>query len=561
MTEIPEDKSSNLAPEQSPRLAEQQTYLMKQQAGVVLQMAGLILQMADLLAQQIESLSPTIYLWARRVAAFTKRHANIITTIVLTLVVMIILLNFYDVFTLGLQPAYSDELSYYKNLQSFSENRSAGVPIAYDLSYSNIGAYSSHGPFYTVFYGIVPILFGPIHPQWMLIQNTILCLAAMGLGWSSVKLTLAGKNMVAIVMATNLVFVTYIHLFMVEAAHIFAVALLGAIILKTDTRERRGLLITSVVIAAFVLSLTRISWIALYALAPVQCRSRRAFALTVLASAVALAINFWVYGNFFASYEDGFLHQLFVTLDKDGIFVALKVLVLRFAANLELYRTYWDIQYSNAFGTVYITYKALYILVFLVSGYLAWHHKDRVLMGMILVNILTLMALMFLYDAYSWREHRSLNTIYILNIILMVRHLKFPLLAYITIIQLLCLYTVFQYKNDSYREYGTEFRQHYAESTQLISDLTHIKKLPVIEDDDLVTIGAGIDIVPQRKSVFLLEMPVQNNDGARIRYSMAVNRPLQAEGHDYVLEIGPCTLGSLYRALPSFNICTTGTPK
>lgn len=303
------------------------------------------------------------------------------------------------------------------------------------------------------------------------------------------------------------------------------------------------------------MSLFRASWIALYALAPLQARSWRGAAAVAAACVVPICANLWIYVNFFASYEGGFLDLLLKALARTDLIGSLGMLQQQIQRNLLLYWSHVPAEAPAPYKNTYLYYKALYIISFALCAALAWRAKSRLLAGVFLVDVLVLASLFSLYDAFSWREHRSLAALSLLNLLVAIRHLHWSIVASMVAAQLYFLPAVLDYRKKFETTYRHQFRETHDKSTDLLRDLAKLQNLEAPQGRGRITIGVGPDVTPQDLSVFLLRMPVVSGPGSQIRYSLAVRRPLRLEGHDYFLVRGDCPPDVPQQKLRSFVIC------
>ncbi len=353
--------------------------------------------------------------------------------VILLVVVLLIAVVAYARFLLAISdgqymPAWSDEIGYYVNAKSYAETGSLHGAFLLEENVSRIGEHGAHGFAYSLFHGLIAKVFG-VHGLTMILTNIAFLVLGLVLVFVQ-KFTLTRKFV--IVSSILLYFMVPIWLFayMQETIHMFLGVLVGVLLYRIyrceDGRCRKAHIAVYLICVA-VAMLFRPSWsIATAGLIPLaESRGRRI--VYIIGSLVGVFLSFVYASLFLAAYPYGFMVKAAAVLQEGQVFRFIWLLLRNFGANIAKF--FFDAPFWPAPGVseaavdgsrITISYFLSKYLLVGLSAFCLWvgfRKKDRFALAAGLVASVTILMVLVFYDAFDWREHRSLAAMFMLLLI------------------------------------------------------------------------------------------------------------------------------------------------
>ncbi len=335
----------------------------------------------------------------------------------------------YSAISIGFLPYLSDEYSYFLNTKSFVETNSLGAAVTLNERFSKIGDFSFHGPMYSLFYGLIYKIFNVDSILFINILLTFFLISFIFL----TKIKLHNKLLFLSIYLSFFVVILYNFSYMTEIFHLFFVVIVSYLLYKIYVLERNNENLGNIyryififVLFIFLLSTFRQSWIFfLLALTPLWFNRKSILFLILLLFLGALFVCIDIL-FFHASYPFGFLSDLINNFSFEKIYT-------NFLNNVDRY--FVSVTYSNLKFIFY--FKYLFIFILLVCFYYGFYKKNKFLLSIAIVSFVNLIILFLFYDAYSWREVRTLSYIFILMVFGLILEKKYLFVYIVLIFQIL----------------------------------------------------------------------------------------------------------------------------
>ena len=418
----------------------------------------------------------------------------------------------YQSITLNYLPIYSDEYGYYLGAKAFQLCNRPDAAFTLNEYYSVIGNSSFYGFIYYVFYGAFFKLFSlfGITPSIMLVNIFLLVCFLLLMAFS--RISLEKKLLIGIVFLSNFIFILYLSSSMTEIFHfIFGVIVGYLIYLLYKTRDNKyfyGLLALILLLSFF-----RPAWIfVLFGLFPLA-NSFRSLLKYVLVLLFGLLCVMLIEKYLYASNPFSFMYIFMSYLSDHSLVDSISFLYEHFASNVDNY--FISVQYGQHRFVFY--YKYLFVALLLYSVYSSYKTKERSIMAGTMVAIVFFLSVLFIYDAFGWREVRVLATPFILLVTILILEGKYIPILLIILFQLLNMNVVLEHKfeDDSSRyamhsriEKNQELLHHFLDFEKYIA--------PIKKNSILILMDRSL--IPFNDSPILYQLPLVSNSKC-IRYS------------------------------------------
>jgi len=449
-------------------------------------------------------------------------------------------------------PSVTDEFGYYAGARVFAETgRLHGVLLCGE-SVARVGEFGGHGGAYAVLHGLVGRVFGN-HPMNIIITNAVLLLLALALvGLLLGDVPLDSRLTVIVTVLLYLLVPVTLFSYMQEILHVFIAAALGTLLYRASReslpRARTRWLVgyAGVVVVA---TLFRPSWaIAMLGLIPLAAGWRQLMAFTGLSVAAMLAA-FGYSALFLAPFPYGFLPHAMGVLGSGKLLSFFGLVAGNFGTNVGRYFASpapFNVPpgadnaavFSAQINLAYAAAKYLLFTLTVTCIVVGFMRRDRLALGVGLVALVTFGLLFTAYDAFDWREQRTLGPLIVLLAIAMIPHRR---VATVVAVILLALFPqVVSFTQNvviaRHRAVATKYRDSpgYVEQCRGIGNMLHDRKLTTV----LVTRRLWPD-----GDISFLSFPTTNAEGFPLRYTynmvgedLALHKPGFV---DYVLTVEP----------------------
>lgn len=329
-------------------------------------------------------------------------------------------------------PYWSDEFFYWQNAYSFYVSGQLDAVFTLDGNGSRLLGADAHGPTYTVLHGLIANLFGWNTTNFQLLNFALMVFLLFVL-FQSKELNSFQKFSYAALVYTYPFFKLYAFGFLQEVIHGFIAFLIAYFLLKMNRNPNQKKWTFALIGMILIGGIFRPLWFLWgLALAPFCWKHKSWFLLLV-------NICIWpVLAGLFSFYfmeslpnKFGLIIQ-YVLYDKNYN-AAFQILVNNCVDNLRVF--FFD------FGS--LRYALMRPLFFLLLCYFTWKQAkspSTLFLSLVIIGWINFLLLIFLYDAYYWRDIRTMSPLfYFLGFFFIIYASK----ALITIFQIFTLISMF----------------------------------------------------------------------------------------------------------------------
>ncbi|MBN2537059.1 hypothetical protein JXB37_02140 [candidate division WOR-3 bacterium] len=424
-------------------------------------------------------------------------------------------------------PVSSDEVGYYSRARAFCEHGTLTSPFVLEESVSRVGQFSSHGISYNLLHGLVARAVG-FHPLNAIVTNLIFLLLALAL-IAVQRLPLSRRLFLVAVVLLYFTLPVYLFTWMQETMQVFFAVVAGVLLLavyrETDPRRRRRnvvLFVVAMVVAAWF----RLSWMMfLFCLVPLARSWSRA--LLYAAGALAGVVAGMVYTSLFhASYPYGFLASLRPVLQQGDVLRAAGLLAGNFWSNLVTY-FFRAAPFSTPPGVsavtvansqVAVAYLGTKYLLAVLVGACCWfgvRRGDRFALAAGVIGLITFLSLFLLYDAYEWRDQRSLAPVFFLAAFALAHRARFR--AATTAVLLMLFAPLVSYAATGVIPARRVLARKYRASRETVTALDRLRYQITERRTTTVLLSR---FFARWNDIYLLSLPFANSSGYPIRYTI-----------------------------------------
>ncbi|MDH3349001.1 MAG: hypothetical protein OEM02_13000 [Desulfobulbaceae bacterium] len=424
----------------------------------------------------------------------------------------------------GLIPVWSDEFFYYTNARNFTENTTLRAAFTYTGKGSVLFQADGHGFAYSLLHGSIGKLIGS-HPLNIPLTNIAFVLMSLLLIAKQKALQSSQKAAIAVVLLAYLTVPVFSFTFMQESLHLLVSVGCTLLLLRIyEKRMTRDILFFLFLIwcAAFFRNLWLFWSIGLIPLA----RSRKDLFLYLLLFIVCATVSFLNAKLLWDSFPSYF--SSVTKLIKDGMILeAGRSLYGHFILNIQSY-------FVGGFSKPYPYYltKLIIFSSVVTMGVLYLMRKEKIYFAAALIGFVNFSLLLITFDAWDWREIRSMSPLFFMSAIIVVykKHLSITI-AYLVFVISTSVYSFDIAKNFiAMRKQQAIVFRNTAPSRILFQQQLHT--LLDTKSHPLVLLGYK----PQDYTLDLLFLPIQTPSGKPVRYAINYfDEQLKVTEYDYVL--------------------------
>jgi hypothetical protein len=420
--------------------------------------------------------------------------------------------------TFAYHPVWSDEFFYYINAYSFVENNTLKAALTYSGEGSVLFGADAHGFGYPLLHGSIAKIFG-WHNLNFVITNVVFLASSIFMIWCIKSITFIQKLWISVYILLFPFFSLYAFTYMQEILHILIAIILSVCIYLIYNKEKNIVYIGLFVLTIFIAGVFRGLWlfwlIGLIPLAKDKKQMILYFLLLgfgIITSLVFTKLLTEPVPNYFSSLMD---------LLKNGEIKKMSLSVFNnFFKNVQSY--FFSIQN----GIVYFFMKIATIGAVLFFTFIAFRTKSKLNISLALIGLSNFFLLFLLYDAYDWREIRTMSPLFYFYILFIVLETK----GFVKYIQIGCLVLIFAFNIKTSKQWIAE---------RNVIDLVTTKKERMVYNDISKKIVAPsvvlVDYQPNDYTWDLLNLPVKNSNNQPIRYIVQYY-DVNKTKYDYILK-------------------------
>jgi len=412
----------------------------------------------------------------------------------------------------GYLPSWSDEVQYLLEARSFAENSDLGGVFLLAGEVSRIGGFGSHGFAYGLLHGGIAKLIG-FHPLGMILANAAFLIAGGLLLSRSPHLDRRQKMSTALLLLTFFMVPLYLVTFMQESLQLFFGIAASLLLIRVATREstHATLAFLGLLLLASLFRPLWMTWSAgLIPLARDRKQALRASGLFLAAMLTSLLLQ----RLFSALYPYGFLAELSRTLEVGDWRGVSAAFLAHLGTNLGAF-------FTNRAGqpAFYVAGKFTLLGLALAMAFLGSVKRDRLARAASLICLTNFLLLFFLYDAYDWKELRTLAPLYCLcTLVLTLRGSRVLTLALLAVS--IAFLPSAAGTARSWIQEKKDVAAAYAAAEDLRSSFGSIASMVGAEERPLVLVSLAF---LQDSSPLLLCLPVQSDLGRTLRYTFVLD--------------------------------------
>lgn len=341
-----------------------------------------------------------------------RTYSRVLTNALVCLAMLTVLVHFareyirlgeYAMSGPGVVPMWSDEAVYHLNAKYFVTSHGYGDSTIIEELESKLGHFGPHGPAYNIIDGATYALFGDSF-NVKIFSNVAILIACVLIVLSTSSLSISRRLALTLVPVTSFVSVNYLFSYMQEIVQIGIACVLWRV---TWSLSRQPLTTGKLVSALPMLLLAcaaRSGWVfATPVFAGLRHTNRRSATLSVLLGLVTIAITLVAFPLFNASYPTGVLYSIRQHIANHDYAQILHVVSHNLTRNLD---NFFAPPPSEALP--YFANRLLYIAAWVLLTCIGLLKRSRFALMGSLFGAFYFLALVGVYDTFSWKEHRAL---------------------------------------------------------------------------------------------------------------------------------------------------------
>lgn len=419
--------------------------------------------------------------------------------------------------TVNYLPVWSDEVMYFVNTISFVENNTLQAALTYGGKGSEIFGADAHGFAYPLLHGTIAKIFGWSNLNFI-VFNFIATALAISAIWLVKEIRIKHKLWASAFVLLFPFIPLYGFTYMQEVIHVFFAILLSVIVYlmysRSDNRKFVWLFIIIIVIAGCFRALWFFWLIGLIPLA----RNRKQLGLYMLVIVAGITASMLI-TRFFTEPIPNFFSSIIIMVQEGEISNAAGLLLNKFNRNVTMYFQ------SFQGGFVYVSMKFALIAPVLLFAILGLIKKSRLYSSIALIGFANFLLLFFLYNAFDWREIRTMSPLFYFYVLFLVTAVK-PVFRYfmaggLVVVFAFTISTSQQWINDrnvKHTSYSRDAGIAYEQIAQ---------KVP---DNSLIF----LNVHPGEYTPSLLYLPLKNANNQQIKYIIPYFGVKTAD-YDYML--------------------------
>lgn len=420
--------------------------------------------------------------------------------------------------TTNYHPVWSDEFDYYINSQSFFENSTLRAALTLSGEGSAVFGAGPHGFAYPLFHDCIAKIFGWSNLNFI-ITNFILLSASILMVWSIKSIHTRQKLWISSFILLFPFVPLYLFTYMQEIIHISVAIIVSVLIYLIYSKENNNTIyIVLFILTIFIAGCFRVLWFFwLIGLIPLAKDKRQGIAYLLL-FAFGIIISF-VFSKLFAEAVPNKFSSIIAFLKNGELKNVFASVYYNFIKNIMLY--FFSIQN----GVVYVFMKFTIFGAVLFFTFLAFRNKSRLNMALALIGIVNFVLLFLIYDAFDWREIRTMSALYYFYALFIIIETK----GISRYIQLFFLLVIFMLNYNTSKRTITE---------RNFIDVPKMEKERMAYSEISQRIPNGkivlLDYIPQDYSWDILNLPLKNSNKSAIRYIVQYYNVDKAN-YDYIL--------------------------
>lgn len=423
----------------------------------------------------------------------------------------------------GLLPVWSDEFSYYLNARSFTEN----TTLRAALTFTGKGAYlfqaDAHGFAYPLLHGLIGKLVG-FNDLNLPFTNLVFILLALLAIFYQKNLLLSQKMTIAILLMAYMLVPIYSFTYMQEILNFF-IAVCCTLVLYKIYESKSVILIYQYIFLIAIAALFRPLWlfwsIGLLPLAKDKKQVCQFSIIFIFCSALAF-IYMKIFFENFPSYFSGVIE----IIGKGRILEAAQSLYSQFVLNIGAY-------FFGEFSKPYLYYSTKIVIFFsvVVMAALCYLRKEKIYFAVAFIGAVNFALLLITYEAWDWREIRSMSPLFFMfSIIIVLKKEKI-----LTISCLIFVVLSFPAVFTSTEKIIFEHQQQSVAFKYKAPYWTPPKQMMTLLDNKpnpLILFG----YLPRDYRLDLLLLPLRTPSGKPVRYAINYyGDDLEHQSYDYLL--------------------------
>lgn len=445
------------------------------------------------------------------------RHIDIALGIIVLYCVCFNYSEWFNSIASNYYPVWSDEFFYFINTYSFIQNETLEAALTFGGKGSVVFGADAHGFGYPLLQGSLANIFSWSNLNFIYFNLTIVLIAILFI-WFLQSITINQKLWISCIFLLFPFFPLYAFTYMQEAIHIFIATIISILIYHVYHKEDNRAYIAILIIIIFISGVFRSLWFFwLIGLLPLAKSKRELISYGLLfISGIILSV---ITTRLFTESVPNYFNSIVTLLDNGQIGDMFVSLFSHFYENIKLYffnenddLLYRSIKYIN-FGTVfYFAFQGI-------------KSKSRLAISLALIGILNFLLLFLLYDAFDWREIRTMSPLFYFYILFIVLNTN-SLIRYLKIGGLCFLFSLTIGKTN---KRIAERNNHNLQQINKEQNL-HKEIADKVSDNSVVLVS----YIPRDYSYDLLNLPVQNSNGSPVRYIIQYYNVEKVKA-DYVL--------------------------
>ncbi|MFZ4789475.1 MAG: hypothetical protein ACOYMW_00965 [Candidatus Competibacteraceae bacterium] len=426
--------------------------------------------------------------------------------------------------TFNYHPVWSDEFFYFINSSSFVQNNTLNAALTFSGEGAMIFGADAHGFGYPLLHGIIAKILGWSNLNFIIL-NFILILISILIILILKGISISQKLSISIFILLFPFIPIYAFTYMQEVIHVFISILLSALIYIVYKKNNNSVYIILFILTIIISGIFRSLWFFwLIGLIPLAKNKKQAiFYCLLFLFGIVLSFIFTklfsdpIYNNYFSSV----LYLLETGKIKNMIFS----LTHHFFNNIFLYFFSIKNNVSIEVVTIYIFMKYATISLVGFFIFIAFRKKSPLYIALSLIGTVNFLLLFLLYDAFEWREIRTMSPLFYFYSLFIVLETK----GFSRYIQVGCLLIIFSLT------FKTSI-QGITERNTVNLQAINKEKIAYNEISEKVKNNAIIfmNYTPKDYSWDLLNLPLHNINNSQIKYIIQYVKQEKTK-YDYTL--------------------------
>ncbi len=314
-------------------------------------------------------------------------------------------------------PMWSDEFLHYVNSYNFYINTTTQAAFTFGGKGAIVGGGSAHGFMYYFFHGSVAKLFGWSNLTMIINNYVLVFLTILVVFVQKIKrFTIINKVFASLLILSFPFLPVFLQTYMQEVINVFFAVCCSVFVAKIyeENNESKVKIIVSFICFLAFISLFRPLWLFWIVVLIPLSKSRKEFAFWIILTTISFSTSFVFIKLFFESVPDWFTNFT-ILLRTESLHTLVHMFTSHARHNIFQYRSLHSDFIYNLMKFSYVFIIIYFFVRFLLK-------KNRIDLACFLVLTLNISMLILFYDAYQWREIRSLAPIYYFSCIFIALH-------------------------------------------------------------------------------------------------------------------------------------------